>query len=586
MQYGNALPPSLLDALEEMIGTYLSANATVVILNATTVQIPAGTGNAQVGLTLNGRWRYNSANVQATHPGGAAGVYALWATGSANAFVAGGGEETDNTVYAFALEIRASGTPSAALSRQIGSVEWDGSAIVDAYLLNEQPADGPVGTPSMRTLGTGARQAAPGTVDAAVGVGSVRTLGSGALQAAPGNDARLSDQRVPTDGSVTNAKVSASAAIAKSKLASLAIVDADVSVGAAIAEAKLALASDAAPGTASRRTLGTGANQAAAGNDSRLGAATSAPPGTVTDGSYIWNGATWVNAKIVDANVAAGAGIAKSKLASLAIADADVAAGAAIAETKLNLAVDAVAGTASRRSLGTGAQQAASGADARFGDAAVPQGLRAARPTGVANHFYYATDVGRLFYCVAPSTWIDLCVPCGTIIAYPSLVPPDAFWLYCNGQAVSRTGATLDLFNKIGIAHGVGNGTTSFNIPDGRGRSLVGADDGALRVVTAPHIIGAVGGEERHLLLAAEAAQKAGNTDPGGAHNHTPSNGNAFMTNGGGVNANVSLGGGGYVLDVATNVVAAHPHSIPGSPATTTHENMQPFVTEAYMIRI
>src|SRR3954467_9336462 len=42
------------------------------------------------------------------------------------------------------------------------------------------------------------------------------------------SDSRLSDTRTPTDGSVTNAKVSASAAIAKSKLAALAIVNADV----------------------------------------------------------------------------------------------------------------------------------------------------------------------------------------------------------------------------------------------------------------------------------------------------------------------------------------------------------------------
>lgn len=53
----------------------------------------------------------------------------------------------------------------------------------------------------------------------------------------------------PSDGSVTDVKVAAAAAIA---------------------ESKLALASDAAVGTASRRTLGTGALQAAAGNDSRI----------------------------------------------------------------------------------------------------------------------------------------------------------------------------------------------------------------------------------------------------------------------------------------------------------------------------
>lgn len=55
------------------------------------------------------------------------------------------------------------------------------------------------------------------------------------------------------------------------QIASGVIVDADVAAAAAIAESKLSLASDAAAATASRRTLGTGATQAAAGNDPRLG---------------------------------------------------------------------------------------------------------------------------------------------------------------------------------------------------------------------------------------------------------------------------------------------------------------------------
>lgn len=81
--------------------------------------------------------------------------------------------------------------------------------------------------------------------NAAAATPSLRALGTGATQAAAGNDTRLTNQRTPTDLSVTNAKVSNTAAIA---------------------ESKLALASDAAAGTASRRTLGTGANQAAPGN--------------------------------------------------------------------------------------------------------------------------------------------------------------------------------------------------------------------------------------------------------------------------------------------------------------------------------
>ena len=68
------------------------------------------------------------------------------------------------------------------------------------------------------------------------------------------------------DGTIVDADINAGAAIAKAKLANLDVVNADVNVAAAIAESKLNLASDAAAATPSRRTLGTGAQQAMAGN--------------------------------------------------------------------------------------------------------------------------------------------------------------------------------------------------------------------------------------------------------------------------------------------------------------------------------
>lgn len=73
-------------------------------------------------------------------------------------------------------------------------------------------------------------------IDAAAGTGSLRTLGTASTAACAGNDARLADTRTPATGSVVDASVNASAAIAKSKLAALAIVDADVS---AISESKV-----------------------------------------------------------------------------------------------------------------------------------------------------------------------------------------------------------------------------------------------------------------------------------------------------------------------------------------------------------
>lgn len=78
--------------------------------------------------------------------------------------------------------------------------------------------------------------------DGPAGTASLRTLGSGALQAAAGNDARLSDQRTPLNDSVTAAKVNTS----------------------------LKPSTGAGGGTEALRSLGGGAGQAAAGNDGRL----------------------------------------------------------------------------------------------------------------------------------------------------------------------------------------------------------------------------------------------------------------------------------------------------------------------------
>lgn len=85
---------------------------------------------------------------------------------------------------------------------------------------------------------------------------------------------------------------------------------------------------------------------------------------------------------IVNADINAGAAIAKSKLASIDVVNADVNAAAAIAESKLNLATDAAAGTGSRRTIGTGALQAAAGNDARFTDARTPTAHQSTHQTG------------------------------------------------------------------------------------------------------------------------------------------------------------------------------------------------------------
>lgn len=69
-------------------------------------------------------------------------------------------------------------------------------------------------------------------------------------------------------------------------------------------------------------------------------------------------------------------------------------------------------------------------------------------------------------------------LPIGTIIATVSDTP-DIGYLFCHGQAVSRLAYPI-LFAKIGTKYGIGDGSTTFNLPDCREASLVGAGTNVL----------------------------------------------------------------------------------------------------------
>lgn len=73
------------------------------------------------------------------------------------------------------------------------------------------------------------------------------------------------------------------------------------------------------------------------------------------------------------------------------------------------------------------------------------------------------------------ATMADVGVPAGTVIAFADDAAPTG-WLECNGAAISRT-TYATLYTKIGTTWGVGNNSTTFNIPDFRGEFLRGWDN-------------------------------------------------------------------------------------------------------------
>lgn len=89
-------------------------------------------------------------------------------------------------------------------------------------------------------------------------------------------------------------------------------------------------------------------------------------------------------------------------------------------------------------------------------------------------------------------------LPIGSMVPYGNENPPTN-WLICDGSEISRF-TYSDLFNVIGTSYGEGDGSTTFNIPNLKGKIPVGFDSEDEDF----NAIGKTGGEKTHTLTIEE----------------------------------------------------------------------------------
>ena len=159
-------------------------------------------------------------------------------------------------------------------------------------------------------------------------------------------------------------------------------------------------------------------------------------------------------------------------------------------------------------------------------------------------------------------------------------------WLLCQGQAVSRT-TYAKLYSVIGTKWGSGDGSTTFNLPDLRGRAPIGAGTGT--GLTARTLGDISIGEEAHKLTSSEAAQKGVSTNGMSANaSHKHEMGYKSVDRGSGSTGTRmgpygSTTSGVTVINTASTSVA-HTHSITASDAANAHNNMQPSAVVNFII--
>lgn len=119
----------------------------------------------------------------------------------------------------------------------------------------------------------------------------------------------------------------------------------------------------------------------------------------------------------------------------------------------------------------------------------------------------------------------DILMPSGSVIIYGGSSAPTG-WLFCDGSAISRS-TYAALFTAIATTYGAGNGSSTFNIPDIRGRVVAGKEASASLLTSAlgglnGNTLGNTGGVQGVTLTSAQSGLPAHNHSlTMDAHTHT-----------------------------------------------------------------
>lgn len=217
-------------------------------------------------------------------------------------------------------------------------------------------------------------------------------------------------------------------------------------------------------------------------------------------------------------------------------------------------------------------------------------GFNALAPSQTGNSGKYLTTNGTdtSWGTVIPSGSLQMFAGSITQSASVGVVTTTApsGWLLANGDLVSRATYSA-LFSAIGTVYGAGDGSTTFALPDMRGRTGIGAGTGA--GLTARTLGGTVGTETHTLAIGNIPQMTTDYMSTNANHTHGPGSGQYFWVyNSSGANTVASGTAFKISADASTAATSStninHTHTV-GTASPTAISNLQPSIGLNFIIK-
>ena len=295
---------------------------------------------------------------------------------------------------------------------------------------------------------------------------------------------------------------------------------------------------------------------------------------TIPAGDFAWifadgagSGAA-VTLAAVDTSQITDSAITSAKIADGTIATADIA-DSAITSAKIAdgtiVAADIASNSITNAKMADDSVGSAELIDNSVGAAAIN-----ISGNGTSGQYVTSDGDGSFSYTTPTAAFLS-----GMIMPYGGSSAPSG-WLLLYGQAVSRS-TYSSLFSAIGTTYGVGDGSSTFNLPDLRGRTIAGQDDmggsSADRLTNQTggvngDTLGGTGGSETHTLTVAQLA----------AHTHGAG---SYTTNikGSGVGGGARAQSNNAGTDIAVTGTSG------STGSGSAHNNVQPTIILNYIIK-